>query len=201
MQKQAQTSVPIHWPIANRWSPRAFGTAPVSAVDLTKILEAARWAPSCFNEQPWAFLVATKDQPEEFQKALSCLVEFNQGWAKNAHVLIFGLAHKVSNHNGKPNPYAWHDLGLATSQLILEGESLGLRTHAMAGIQADRVREVFGVPDDFEPVTALAIGRPGDPENLPEPLLVKEKAPRERKSLDQIAFGGQFGKPFADKGH
>ena len=200
MQKQAQTSVPIHWPIANRWSPRAFGTAPVSAVDLTKILEAARWAPSCLNEQPWAFLVTTRSQPEEFQKALSCLVEFNQGWAKNASVLMFGLAHKVFKSSGKPNTYALHDLGLATAHLIIEGESLGLRTHAMAGILPHRIREVFGVPEEFEPVTALAIGRPGDPESLPEPLLAREKAPRERKSLDQIAFGGQFGKPFADKG-
>jgi nitroreductase len=113
---------------------------------------------------------------------------------------MFGLAHKVFKSSGKPNTYALHDLGLATAHLILEGESLGLRTHAMAGILPDRIREVFGVPEEFEPVTALAIGRPGDPESLPEPLLAREKAPRERKSLDQIAFGGQFGKPFADKG-
>lgn len=201
MEKQAQTSVPIHWPLANRWSPRAFGPAPVSAEDLAKLLEAARWAPSCYNEQPWAFLVATRDQAEEFQKILSCLVEFNQMWAKNAPILILGLTRKTFQHNGKPNAHAGHDLGLATAQMIIEGESLGLRTHAMAGILPNRIREIFGVPEEFEPVSALAIGHPGDPESLPEPLLSKEKAPRERKSLDQIAFGGQFGKPFADKGN
>lgn len=193
MNKPALTSEPLLEAIQQRWSPRAFESKPVPRASLRKILEAARWAASSYNEQPWSFIVATKDQPEGYDKALSCLVEFNQGWAKAAPVLILSLARVVSERSNKPNPYAWHDVGLATGQMMIQAEALGLRCHAMAGILPDQVRQLYEVPAEFEPVAAIAIGHPGAPELLPAALAEKEKAPRERKSLGRIMFGKKFG--------
>lgn len=193
MNKPAVTSEPLLEPIQNRWSPRAFDSRPVAKKDLRKIFEAARWAASSYNEQPWAFIVATREKPEEFDQALSCLIEFNQGWAKTAPVLVFTLARGIFLKNNKPNPYSWHDLGIATGQLMIQAEALGLKTHAMAGILPDRIRQVYSVPQDYEPVAALALGYVGQPEHLPESLQAMEKAHRERKSLGMITYSKQFG--------
>jgi len=193
MNKPALTSEPLLDPIQHRWSPRSFDSKPVSRSSLRKILEAARWAASSYNEQPWSFIVATKDQSADYERALSCLVEFNQSWAKSAPVLILSLARVVSERSKKPNAFAWHDVGLATAQMMIQAESLGLRSHAMAGIVPERIRQEYEVPAEFEPVAAIALGYPAAPELLPAPLAEKEKAPRERKSLGQIMFGKKFG--------
>ncbi|MDA0737782.1 MAG: nitroreductase family protein [Nitrospirae bacterium] len=193
MEKPAETSCPIHDPIQQRWSPRSFSDRPVEKENLIRIFEAARWASSCFNEQPWQFIVATKGDPEEYERMLSCLVEGNQEWAKLAPVLILTVAKSTFDHNAKGNPHAWHDVGLAVGNLVIQATTLGLSLHQMAGILPDRIREVYGVPQGFEPVTALALGYAGDPTLLPDELCQREQAPRTRKPLSELVFSETWG--------
>ena len=198
MEKPAETSCPLHDPIQRRWSPRAFADRPVQKEHLRRIFEAARWASSCFNEQPWQFMVATKDDPKEYERMLSCLVEGNQAWAKLAPVLMLTIAKSTFDHNGKGNPHAWHDVGLAVGNLVIQATALGLSLHQMAGILPDRIQEVYGVPQGFEPVTALALGYAGDPASLPEELGQRERAPRTRKPVEEFVFSGQWEQPRVD---
>lgn len=195
MEKPADTSCPLHDPIQQRWSPRAFADQSVDEGDLKRLFEAARWASSCFNEQPWQFIVATKATPKEYERMLSCLVEGNQGWAKLAPVLILTVAKSTFDHNGKENPHAWHDMGLAVGNLAIQATTLGLSLHQMAGILPDRIREVYEVPLGFDPVTAMALGYAGTPNLLSEELSQIEKAKRARKPLAEFVFSGQWGKP------
>ena len=194
--KEAATSVPIHELIAKRWSPRAFSGEALPLPTLQRILEAGRWAPSCFNEQPWRFIVAMRGDSEGFARALGCLKEANQRWSKNASVLLFTTAKKTFTRNGKDNRHALHDLGLAVENMVLQALADGWHTHQMAGIDVDAVREAYAVPDDFDVVTGIAIGNLDAPDTLPEPLDEREKAPRERKPLSEIAFVGRFGDPY-----
>jgi nitroreductase len=194
MEKLAPNDYPIHDLLRRRWSPRAFADRPVEADKLRSLLEAARWAPSSFNEQPWAFLVATKDQPAEFAKVLSCLVEGNQAWAKLAPVLILGFAHLAFERNQQANRHAYHDVGQAAANLTFQATADGLAVHQMAGIQVDKIRSTFAVPEGWDPVAGIAIGYPGDPANLPEPLRQRELAERVRKPLGSFAFSGDWGK-------
>lgn len=194
MDKTIETTFPVHELIARRWSPRAFAADPVSSATLGSLLEAARWAPSCFNEQPWTYLVATKDDAEAFERLASCLVDAN-GWAKAAPVLVLSVAQTSFARNGKPNRHALHDVGLATENLVLEAVSHGLVSHQMAGFDVERAREVTGLPQGHEPVAMIAIGHPGDPAALPAPLAERESAPRVRKELQQIAYGSRWGDP------
>jgi nitroreductase len=193
MEKPAETSCPLHDPIQRRWSPRAFADRPVEKDSLKCLFEAARWASSCFNEQPWQFIVATKDAQKDYECMLSCLVEGNQAWAKLAPVLMLTVAKSTFEHNGKGNPHAWHDVGLAVGNLVIQATVLGLSLHQMAGILPDRIREVYGVPQGFEPVTALALGYAGDPTLLPDELRQREQAPRTRKPLTEVVFSGKWG--------
>jgi nitroreductase len=188
--KTAQTSQPIHPLLAGRWSPRAIDpNQPLAAETITRILEAARWAPSCANQQPWRFLVFTPEHPEALEKARSCLAGGNY-WAKNAPLLIISVARQTWEHNGTSNPHAEHDLGMATENLLLEANSLGLVTHPMAGFDGKRAIELFQIPEGFRPMTALAIGYPGSVETLNEKHQQAEQAPRSRKPLSEIAFFG-----------
>lgn len=193
MSKEAQTSVPIHELVANRWSPRAFTGETMPVASLKRVLEAARWAPSCFNEQPWRFIVATNDDDAAFARALGCLNESNQRWAKKASALLFTAAKKTFARDGKPNRYALHDLGLAVENLVLQALADGWHAHQMAGIDAGAVRERYAVPEDFETLTAIALGKLADPATLPDPLREREQKPRERLPLSDIAFAGRFG--------
>ncbi len=193
MEKPAETNCPLHDPIQQRWSPRSFADQPVEEEKLRRVFEAARWASSCFNEQPWQFIVATKDEPKEYERMLSCLVEGNQEWAKLAPVLILTVAKSTFDHNGKGNPHAWHDVGLAVGNLVIQATTLGLSLHQMAGILQDRIREVYGVPQGFEPVTALALGYAGDPAALPGEFGQREQAPRTRKPLSELVFSEKWG--------
>jgi len=196
MQKPAQTDYPIHELIRERWSPRAFAAdKPVTAETLGSLMEAARWAPSCFNEQPWRFIVETKDNPEGFEKLLKCLVAFNQSWASGAHVLMVSVAAERFAKNDKENAHARHDVGLATENLVLQAQALGLVSHQMAGFDGDAVREAYGVPEGYTPVTAIAIGHQGDPDDLDEKLAERERAPRTRKNLDELFFSGAWSQP------
>ena len=196
MIKRAKPDHPVHEVIAERWSPYAFANRDVSDEDLFSLFEAARWAPSSYNEQPWSYIVATRAQRSEFERLLSCLVEGNQLWAKAASVLALGVATLHFKRNGKPNKAAIHDLGLAAGNLVLEATVRGLSVHQMIGILPDRARELYEIPDGSEAVTGIAIGYAGDPDALPDHLKERDLAPRERRPLSNFVFGGSWGSPF-----
>jgi nitroreductase len=192
-QKHATPEHPIHELLVKRWSPYAFGDRAVSVDDLRSLFEAARWAASSYNEQPWRYIVATKADPAEFERLLSCLVEGNQGWAKAAPVLALGCTSLYFALNNKPNAAAIHDLGIASANLTLEATARGLFVHQMIGILPDKAREVYHIPESIQPMTGLAIGYPADPGTLPEKYRERDLAPRTRKPLAEFVFSGDWG--------
>jgi nitroreductase len=192
--KKAATDHPVHTLIAKRWSPYAFADRSVSRSDLASLFEAARWAPSSYNEQPWSYIVACREEPEEFERLLSCLVEGNQGWARHAPVLALGVVSLRFRRNDKPNKAAHHDLGLASAQLVLEATARGLAVHQMIGIEPERARETYRIPDGSEALTALAIGYLGDPERAPENRRALDQQPRSRRPLGEFVFAGRWGR-------
>jgi nitroreductase len=194
MSKRALTDHPVHELIARRWSPYAFAPRPVADADLCALFEAARWAASSYNEQPWSYLVATADDSEEFDRLLSCLVQANQEWARAAPVLALGIATLNFARNDKRNRAAAHDLGLAAGNLSLEATARGLVVHQMIGIDPERARQLYQIPDGAEALTALAIGYPGAPASLPDKLRVRDEARRQRKPLRDFVFSGQWGR-------
>jgi nitroreductase len=210
MEKPAQTAYPIEDLLRRRWSPRAFAERPVEPEKLASMFEAARWSASCFNEQPWSFIVATRDNEAEFARLLGCFVEGNQAWASHAPVLMVSVARlnftrifvpegkavdtRAMTETGKPNRHAIHDVGLATAQMILQALAMGVFVHPMAGFYPEKVRELYGVPEGYEPVAAIAAGYPGDPAKLPESLRQRELAPRVRKPQEEFVFRGRFGR-------
>jgi nitroreductase len=191
--KEASPAHPVHELIVKRWSPYGFADRPVSDNDLRSLFEAARWAPSSYNEQPWSYLVATKDDRAAFARLLSCLVEANQAWAQAAPVLALGCTRLFFTLNGKPNAAAVHDLGLASGNLCLEATARGLYVHQMIGILPDKARELYHIPQEVQPLTGLAIGYAADPTTLPEKLRERDLAPRTRKALAGFVFGGEWG--------
>jgi len=197
--KQATPDHPIHELIARRWSPYAFADRPVSDDDLRSLFEAARWAASSYNEQPWSYIVATKANPVEFERLLSCLVEGNQPWAKAAPVLALGCASLQFARNHKPNAAAVHDLGLASATLTVEATARGLSVHQMIGILPDRARDLYRIPEGVQALTGLAIGYLADPSTLPEMYRQRDLAPRQRKPLAEFVFGGLWGTPCAQE--
>jgi nitroreductase len=194
-EKNASPDHPIHEPLAERWSPYAFEDRLVPEADVRSLFEAARWAPSSYNEQPWRYLVATKDDPEQFQRLLSCLVEGNQIWAKAAPVLALGVVSLRFALNAQDNRAAVHDLGLAAGNLLVEATVRGLFVHQMIGILPDKARELYGIPEGFEAWTGLAIGYKGDPTSLPARLRERDLAPRQRKHLREFVFSGTWENP------
>src|SRR5579863_331669 len=193
MHKPARVNFPVHDLIRDRWSPRAFSAKPIEPAVLASLFEAARWAPSSSNEQPWAFLVATKDEPENFAKTLSVLVEFNAGWAKEAAALVLAVSSLKFHANGTPNRNAFYDTGAATALLSMEATHRGLAVHQMAGFDPAKAKQVFEIPEDWEPIAAMAIGYPGDPESLHPKLRDREVAPRTRKPLSEFVMSGRWG--------
>lgn len=191
--KHARTAHPVHELIARRWSPYAFDPRAVSTEDLCSVFEAARWAPSSYNAQPWSYIVATKDDPEAHQRLLSCLVEGNQAWAAAAPVLAIGCTSLKFAHNGEPNAAALHDLGLASATLSIEATARGLSVHQMIGILPERVRELYRVPAEVLPLTGLAMGYAAGPEGLPEKYRQRDEAPRDRKPLAEFIYGASWG--------
>ena len=193
--KQAVTDNPILKLLAERWSPYGFADRPVSEADLRSLFEAARWAASSYNEQPWNYLVATREDPREFERLLGCLVEANQAWAKAAPVLVLGVVSLRFAKNNMDNRAAVHDLGLAAGNLLVEATTRGLSVHQMIGILPDKAREVYQIPEHFEAWTAMAIGYKADPAKLPDALKERDLAPRQRKPLSEFVFTGQWGQP------
>ena len=193
MDKPAETSVPIHELLSRRWSPRAFSDQRIPTSEIQRLLEAARWASSCFNEQPWVFILAAKDQKPEYRTLLECLVEGNQEWAGQAPLLILTVAKMQFSHNNQANRHAYHDVGLAVGNLVTQATALNLVVHQMAGIHRERIQDTYSLPSGYEPVTALAVGYHGDPNNLSRPLLEREQSPRTRNPLKTWVFTGTWG--------
>lgn len=177
----------IHELIATRWSPREFLSRAVEPEKLRVLFEAARWAASCFNEQPWRFIVATKDDPDGFGKVLGLLAEKNQQWAKTGWVLGFSAGKKTFTQTGAPDRFGLHDTGAASANLAIEAVAVGLRAHFMGGFDAQRARTEFHVPDDFEIGAAFAVGYIDEATTVPPA--------RARKAIEEIVFSGDWGSP------
>ena len=197
MQKTAITQVPIDPLIAKRWSPRAFdATKSVTQAQIIALLEAARWAPSCFGDQPWRFIVWDKSTDKNaWQQAFDCLVPNNQAWVKNAPVLILVCADTLFNHNQTPNRWAQYDTGAAAVSLCLQATSMGLASHQMGGFNSAKAREVFTIPAQYTPMVMLSVGYEGDANSLPDELKQRELVPRSRRELGELFFNGAWAKP------
>jgi nitroreductase len=197
MAKVINPDHPILDILRKRWSPRAFADRPVEPTKLQSLMEAARWAPSCFNEQPWSFIIATKDNADEYHRLLACLVEKNQSWAKSAPVLMISVAARNFAQTGKPNRHWFHDVGLAVSDLVTQATALDLFVHQMAGFSPDKARETYGIPETHEAVAAIAIGYLGDPNTLPDDLKERELNSATRKKMSEFVFTGKWGESAA----
>ncbi|MBS0159830.1 MAG: nitroreductase family protein [Nitrospira sp.] len=192
MEKPAETHSPIHDLLRRRWSPRAFSERMVEPEKLRSLFEAARWAPSSSNEQPWQFVVGTKADPPAYDRLLACLKENNKKWAFRAPVLILSVARLNFEDEGTPNRHAWHDTGMAAMSLCLQATSMGLFAHQMAGFDIEMARVELKIPAGYEPVAMIAVGYPGDPAELPDYLREREFKPRERNSITQFVSDGTW---------
>jgi nitroreductase len=197
LQKRADTNAKVHELIRSRWSPRAFSSREVSNEDLKAVLEAARWAASSYNEQPWRFFVARKQDESAYARFLDILVPANRVWVSNAPVLIIMAAKRTFSHSGAPNYYGLHDAGQALAQLMLQATALGLHAHAMAGFDHEKAREEIGIPEDYDIGAAVTLGYLADADQLSEALRKAELAKRQRKPLNEIAFGARWNEPLA----
>jgi nitroreductase len=196
--RKAITGVPIHELLARRWSPRAFDASrAVSRAQVAALVEAARWAPSCFGAEPWRFLMWDRAQdPAGWQQAYDCLSDNNRKWCKNVPLLFLACAASSFEHNGQPNRWSHYDTGMAALALSLEAVAQGLVAHQMGGFDIPKVRAAFGVPDDFMPMAMIAVGYQAAPEVLDdEETLKKELKPRARKPVAERFFGGRWGAP------
>lgn len=187
---------PVLDAIANRWSPYRFLPREIEDEKLLSCLEAARWAASSFNDQPWSWILARRQDHDGFERMIGCLMEANRAWAGNAGALILTVTRSSFEYNGKPNRVALHDLGQAAAHLALQATSLGLHVHQMAGINLSLIRQEYGIPEGYEPQTAIAIGYPDastPTDDLGMELSKRERGPRQRKGLDQQVFSGKWG--------
>jgi nitroreductase len=189
------TQAPIHELLVNRRSPRAFSEQRVEPAKLLSLLEAARWSPSSANEQPWRFIVATKDDSRVFSALAESLVEGNRRWAERAPLLILALAQSTYTKTGTPYRHSWYDLGQSVALLSVQASALGLAVHQMGGFDAEKARQLLSIPEGFEPVVVFAVGYPDQPATLPEHLQKREEAPRSRKLLQDFVYTEEWGKP------
>jgi len=185
--------------LKRRWSPRAFSDKPVPEPILSRMFEAARWAASSYNEQPWTYILGVKaEDTAEFDRIASTLYPPN-AWAKSAPVIALSVAKLKFSHDGSPNRVAIHDVGAASASLTLQALAEDVFVHQMGGFDPKKAKELFGIPDDYEAVAALAIGYPGDPETLPEALRAREEAQRTRKKIEEFVFRGKWGGSKAER--
>lgn len=196
LKKPAITHVPIHDVIAKRWSPRGFDAQrPVNRMQLTALLEAARWAPSCFGDQPWRYIVWDRfADAAGWEQAYACLTPGNQEWASQAPILMLSLASVVFSANGKPNRWAQHDTGAASENICLQATALGLMAHQMDGFDADKMRTLYGIPEGYTAMAMIAVGYQIEPGLLSDVLRDRENAPRERRPLEENFFEGTWGR-------
>jgi nitroreductase len=186
----------VHELIRARWSPRSYSPQDVPDQDLRTVLEAAEWAASSNNEQPWRFLIARKSADQAaFEKFLHLLVEGNQLWAHSAPILIIMAAKRTFTNSNSPNYYALHDTGAALANFMLQATALGLHAHGMAGFDHQRARQELAIPDDYEIAAAVALGYRDSPDKLSEKHVKSELAARQRKPLSEIAFGASWQQP------
>lgn len=195
MEKQADTAYPINELLQRRWSPRAFSDKMVETDKLRSLFEAARWAPSSNNEQPWSFIIATKDDENTYRRLFECLKEGNKKWAFRAPVLMLSVARLNFEDEGTPNRHAFHDTGMAVFSLVVQATALGLMVHQMAGFDVEKARTELKIPDGHEPVAMIAVGYPGDPDILPDRLKQRELLPRERKPIAEFVFSAEWRSP------
>lgn len=201
IKKTAFTQVEIHEIIANRWSGRAYDASQaVSHEQIIALLEAARWAPSCYGDQPWRFVVLDKSvDPQSWQKAFDCLAPSNQTWVTNAPVLILVCADMLFNHNQQVNRWAQYDTGAAVENLCLQASSMGLVAHQMGGFNADKARESFAIPIQFSVMVMVSLGYPADIKTLKDDVLARETAARSRRSLNELFFASTWDNPIVDR--
>jgi nitroreductase len=184
----------LHPLLAGRRSPRAYDPAAVLSDDqIRRLLEAARWAPSAANSQPWRFILGRRGDAV-FQRIYDTLAPGNRRWADRAGALLVGLA-EVARADGQPNPYAGYDLGQALAHLSVQAEHEGLVVHQMGGFAADKVRVELGVPEGTDPFVVAAIGHAADPASLPDDLRERETAPRSRRPLTELVHGEDWARP------
>ena len=187
----------VHDLLERRYSPYAFSPRPVEPERLRQLFEAARSAPSSYNEQPWRFVVARREDAQGFGRLLDALVDQNRKWAGNAPVLALSVVKVDFTHNGQPNRHAWHDVGQAAAYLTLQATELGLYVHQMGGFDPVKARQLLSIPDGYEPAAMMALGYPGESESLPEALRERDSTRRPRKPLDTLFFEGTWAKPWS----
>lgn len=199
MKKPAITRVAIDDTIANRWSGRAYdSTKPVSEQDIIALLEAARWAPSCYGDQPWRFIVWNRHtDAASWEKAFNCLAPGNQAWVKDAPLLLVAAADSIFTHNGTPNRWGQYDTGAASENLCLQAASIGLMAHQMGGFDVEKTRAAFNIPEQFALMAMISVGYPADVSTLEGEMLEREQAPRKRRELGELFFKGSWGQPVA----
>lgn len=196
--KKAETSVPVNDLIARRWSGRAFDPArPVAAGDIIALLEAARWAPSCFGDQPWRYIVCNKHtNPAAWEKVLACLLEGNRSWARHAPLLILVSADNFMTRDGRANRWGQYDTGAASMSLCLQATELGLMTHQMGGFDAQLARKLFCIPVHCTPMSVLAAGYQVSASALAPEIRERELQPRQRRPLTEHFFDGGWNVPY-----
>jgi nitroreductase len=200
-EKKASTQYPINELLAQRWSGRAYDPdKELSEQQIITLLEAARWAPSCFGDEPWRFVVCDRHSHEaSWNSVLNCLTEKNQSWAKQAPVLILICASSVFAHNDKPNRWGAYDTGAAAMSLCVQATEMGLMVHQMGGFDADNIRVEFAIPDTFIPIAVMAVGYQLPLAKIPDDMKERELAERKRKPFGDNFFSGKWGKPLADR--
>jgi len=191
VERVRRSDLPLHPVLNERYSPRSFGERPVLDAELELVLEAARWAPSSMNEQPWRFLV-TRNGGEGHAELLAALDHSNQVWADKAPVLVLTMAHRTLSRNGQENLHARHDLGFAVAQFTAQATALGMGLHQLGGFQAPLARAAFSIPAEFDLVSILALGFPGEAEMLPAELREREARKTARRSLTELVSYGRF---------
>ncbi len=194
-EKSAITQEPIHHIIAQRWSPRAYDpTQKVTIQQIAALLEAARWAPSCYGNEPWRYVVCDKNtNSTAWNNAFQCLAEANQVWCQNAPVLLLAVTSNLFKHNGAANRWAQYDCGAASENLCLQAVTLGLIAHQMGGFNPDKAKEIFHIPEEFTCMTMIAVGYQAKSNTLTGDYLEREQEPRTRVPLTEIGFMGDWG--------
>lgn len=195
MLKSAKTQYPILPAISERWSPRSFSPQVPDKAVLMRLFEAARWAPSAMNAQPWYFIIGSADTPDTHQKIFSTLRENNQRWAQHAPVLVLAVMNAL-RENGQPHRWAAYDLGQSVANLSIQATAEGLSVHQMGGFDREKAAELFHLPEGYEAMTAIAIGYAGSADALSGETYEQEVSPRTRKGFSEFIFGAEWGKPF-----
>ncbi|MGM0498331.1 MAG: nitroreductase family protein [Bacteroidota bacterium] len=192
MSEENLTPENVYKLIEKRYSPVTFSSQNVEEEKLFQLFEAARWAPSSFNDQPWNFIYGVKGKDKIYDKLFDCLLEPNQMWAKYAPILMLSIANMISPTTQKENPYAFHDTGMAVSNLLMQATSMGLYAHQMGGYSKKQAIESLKIPKTHSPVAMIAIGYQGNAEDFPEELQQKGNKERTRKMLKDFVFNSEF---------